>query len=172
MTWTNNERSEAISLVQRFIDNGQGIRQAFRMASMKMHIPYSTLSRWYYLIKERPMEPVSESAKKMIAIGVCYNVKEAMLSRAGAIDRIVKLYDKLTDGKEDRASIRKHYEQDIENRRTHIIAEVTRKHRLSGNQLIAVKAVAREYDLPVLQVTKWYRAFKSFLKQHSKKVKK
>ena len=165
MAYSNHTRKQALSEVQVRINAGAKVRHSLHSVSKKRGIPYPTLRRWYYEIKDRPV-----TNPAMAELGACWNLQEAMKGRRGALDRVVRVYMKLTGSKDDIETVEHHYRREILARMIKMGNEIRAKHLEFGNQRDAIAEVAREYDFPANILTRWYRMVKKEVKPMEKKM--
>jgi len=103
MAYSNQERNHAHDIVAQLIGRGRSVRTSLSVAATLTGISYQTLSRWHYEIKERPTKN-----SKMAEMGICFNRKQAMLGRRGALDRMCRLYRRISGNNEDMETLRHH----------------------------------------------------------------
>jgi hypothetical protein len=152
MAYSDYTRKQALSAVQERIKAGRGVRHSLHAVSEKLGISYPTIRRWHYEIKDRPV-----TNPAMAEIGACWNLQEAMKGRRGALDRVCRVYMKLTGHQDDLETVEEHYRLDILYRMSEMANNIRARHIEMGNQYRAVASVAREYDFPARTLTKWYR---------------
>jgi len=164
MAYSDHIRKQALSKVQERIKAGAGVSQSLHAVSEKTSISYPTLRRWFYEIKDRPI-----TNPAMAELGACWNLQEAMKGRRGALDRVCRVYLKLTGSKDDIETVEEHYRLEILNRMAEMANKIRAKHIESGNQYQAVASVAREYDFPANTLTEFYRMVKKEVEPMEKK---
>jgi hypothetical protein len=152
MAYSEQERYKALNLLEYFMGRGTSVRLALFMVQIFTKIPYQTVRRWYYTIKDRP-----STNPRMTEIGICHNMREAIKGRVGAIDLMIRLYRSHPDvSNEDRETLRMHYETQVILRKIELVQTIKQRHQEMGNQKKAVASVAEEFEFPYSFLWKLY----------------
>ncbi len=152
MAYSDQERNHALDLVAQLIGRGRSVRTSLDIAAHLTGISYQTLSRWHYEVKERPSTNV-----KMAEMGICWNRKQAMLARRGALDKMCRLYRRMSGNNEDMDTLRHHFLFDVVEQKIKLIKGVEQLHKATGNQKMALRIVADEFDFPYSRLEKMYK---------------